>query len=354
MEDFQENCCRLCSKVFCCKNCRALHEQNAHNVNPDCEICIYGRTTIKNVSVEMLSHIKSRHWPLHCVFCKQIFNSLDELVPHNKCSIKQEHFKMQVGTPKTPVTPLMEKEEPSPEVTPFYKSIIPGTQQNGAAMTIGATSTPLVHKEEMSKHDKITPINQSEIKCIQKSSLKLTGSANLSDSKKSERRVTFSLSPSIPEPSKNPKYLPLTEESDAEKEASELTDEFYVSADEEIFKTAPNTSNIDDEEKENMSNIFPTCENKRDSDGALWESALTKLDLNASKAAAIALLSIDPAEATDNKTNFNVSLQVNILNNSTNIHHASNLNHTDDAPVNTSTNLWSSMTSMVRCFIPHF
>jgi hypothetical protein len=97
-----------------------------------------------------------------------------------------------------------------------------------------------------------------------------------------------------------------------------------------------------------MSNIFPTCENKRDSDGALWESALTKLDLNASKAAAIALLSIDPAQATDNKTNFNVSLQVNILNNSTNIHHASNLNDTDDAPVNTSTNLWSSMTSMVR------
>jgi hypothetical protein len=123
---------------------------------------------------------------------------------------------------------------------------------------------------------------------------------------------------------------------------------FTLARTRKYLKQHRNTSNIDDEEKENMSNIFPTCENKRDSDGALWESALTKLDLNASKAAAIALLSIDPAEATDNKTNFNVSLQVNILNNSTNIHHASNLNDTDDAPVNTSTNLWSSMTSMVR------
>lgn len=146
-----------------------------------------------------------------------MFTSLENLVLHNKCVLRQETIKME-ATPKTPIT-----DKPSPEVTPFYKII---SEKVGA--TMGATSTPLVHKQE---DDKITPINQSEI--IAKSSLKLAGSSNLSDSKKSDRKVTFSETPSVSE-FKKAKYLPLPKQiKDQEEEISTDLDE---TRDQEVFK----------------------------------------------------------------------------------------------------------------------
>ncbi|XP_044257626.1 uncharacterized protein LOC123006844 isoform X2 [Tribolium madens] len=322
MNRFEDNNCRLCSKIFCCVNCRMSHEENYHNVNPKCEICIYGRATVKNASISLLNHIKAAHWPLHCVFCKKVFTSLDELVPHDKCPLKLGTLKMQEASPKTPVTSLTEKEKLSLEVTPFYKAVQVGPHQIRARM--GATSTPLIHKES-DKEDKITPINQSEI-VYHKSNLKMTGSSNLSDSKK---RVTFSETPSVSELCKKPKYLTLPKQITKQEpeDSNNVSDDSYSSVAEEpeLYKTAPYT--------------IPECEeNEIDTKGTIWESALTQLDFSGCS---------NIVEKIDNKTNhFNVSLQINVFNNDSATSKSNN-----DLSLNKSTNIWSSMTNMVKSVV---
>lgn len=179
----------MCSKVFCCSDCREAHQRQFHKIEPDCEICLYGRGTIKNVSIILFNHIKKFHWPLHCVFCKKQFETLDELIPHGKCDMNP-NGDVQKNMPKTPVTPVVEQEA-SLVVTPFYKICVPGTLQPGVTATIGATSTPLQQNA-----DKITPVNNNQKK-FYKSNLKLTASTGRSDSKKMERRVTFGETPSF-------------------------------------------------------------------------------------------------------------------------------------------------------------
>ncbi|XP_015833668.1 uncharacterized protein LOC100141915 isoform X2 [Tribolium castaneum] len=330
MKGFEDNDCRLCSKTFCCPNCRILHEEKFHNVNPECEICVYGRASLKNASVSLLNHIKTAHWPLHCVFCKKLFTSFDDLLSHDKCPFKLETLKMET-TPKTPVTSLTETEKPSPEVTPFYKATEHGALKT---RTMGATSTPLIHKDS-DKSDKITPINQSEI-IYHKSSLKLTGSSNFSDSKKSDRRVTFSETPFVSEMCKKPKYLPLPKQITNENSNvsnDDSTDEL------ELYKTAPHTI-LECEEKENLDNIgvFNNCD--ANNDGTLWESALTKLDFSGCN---------NIIEKIDNKTNnFNVSLQINVFSPPNSPKSKSN---DADLSLNKSTNIWSSVTSMVKSVV---
>ncbi|RZC35955.1 hypothetical protein BDFB_000773 [Asbolus verrucosus] len=273
-----QNTCRLCPKTFCCKDCRAHHEEQFHNVNPECEICIYGRMTIKNASVLLLNHIKAAHWPLHCV---------------------------------------TENNEPSPMITPFYKSNDPTTQQIHSAMSMAVTSTPLVHKEEYDvNQDKITPINSSEIKYQYKSSLKLTGSSNLSDSKKSDRRVTFCETPSVNEPFRKFKHLPL--------------EHISIIDGDEVYKTVstPGTFN---EEKENIDNRLSLC-TKADSNATMWESALTNFGSGA----------LNNAELADNATNnFNLSLEINVFKSDAS-------SELGDASLNKSTSLWSSMTNIMK------
>lgn len=126
---------------------------------------------------------------MHCVFCKKIFETLDELVPHGKCPMNP-YVEMKKIQPNTPVTPVLEQEA-SLVVTPFYKICVPGTQKTGITATIGATSTPLQQNA-----DKITPVNNNQNK-LYKSNLKLTASTGRSDSKKMERRVTFGETPSF-------------------------------------------------------------------------------------------------------------------------------------------------------------
>ncbi|KAJ3639820.1 hypothetical protein Zmor_003156 [Zophobas morio] len=335
MESFKQNNCRLCHKTFCCEKCRAHHEEDFHNVNPECELCIYGRTTIKEASVSLLSHIKSAHWPLHCVFCKKVFSSLDELVPHDKCPLKVEKM---CGTPKTPVTPVADKEEPSPEITPFYKTTKNGTHQNGpTSIAMAASSTPLFHKEEINTKQKITPDNQSLN--IHKSNLKLTGSSNLSDSKRSDRRVTFSETPSFSDCPKKPKCfsLPKQIEDKLEDEIEASADDSYASVEEEIFKTAPTSTKL--EEKENINNELIAFD-KSKIDRTLWESALTTVEFSGSNV----------ADSFDRSNKINVSLQINVFNSD----NGSSLNakSPENAPLlNKPTNIWSSVTNIVKSVV---
>lgn len=80
-----QNRCRLCRNVSCCAKCRIKHETDVHKINPDCDICVVGRTFLKNPPDSLLAHIKEAHWPLHCVRCERVFETLDEINVHVKC-----------------------------------------------------------------------------------------------------------------------------------------------------------------------------------------------------------------------------------------------------------------------------
>lgn len=108
------------------------------------------------------------------------------------------------ATPLTPITPINPAIEQRSLMnimsTPFYKGV-PGDRKiyNLAVTTGRITSTPMQKQDQV---EKITPVEHiSEIKYTYKSSLKLTGSSGalLNDSKKSDRRVTFSETPVLVE-----------------------------------------------------------------------------------------------------------------------------------------------------------
>lgn len=62
------------------------HEINLHQINPECDICISGRVFLRDPSESLLEHIRNNHWPLHCVYCKRVFNTVEEIFLHNKCA----------------------------------------------------------------------------------------------------------------------------------------------------------------------------------------------------------------------------------------------------------------------------
>lgn len=142
--------CRICQKVFCCENCRRKHECDDHKIHPECDICTSGSTYLRNPSDSLLVHIKDRHWPLHCVLCNRIFETINDLFAHSKCT-KSQLTKDDNETNKTPQ--LLQKQ-------------IAATEKSAGRFRV-STSTPLAPREEENEFlqkmsEVITPVDVLE------------------------------------------------------------------------------------------------------------------------------------------------------------------------------------------------
>lgn len=193
---FQNNC-RLCKKVFCCVNCRKKHEASVHRANPDCDICFYGKIVLKNLSDDLLEHIKIKHWPLHCTICKRMFESVDELIAPNLCSMSKKS--VPDASSKTPVRSHIVIEttndsnfESPPVMYPFgdnvNKNIIISVTNNIISLT---TSTPMQGEQTGCFLDNlsqaITPVEPFK----DRETTSLLGSLDKPKKSTINRRVTF-------------------------------------------------------------------------------------------------------------------------------------------------------------------
>ncbi|XP_063695863.1 mitosis initiation protein fs(1)Ya [Culicoides brevitarsis] len=117
--------CVICSRIFCCPNCRKLHEEREHavedkeNIHKSCFICHGKPHPLKKVNSELLmEHILDAHLPLHCRKCNKIYNSKDDFHEIEKC----------VGAgniPKTPTIPEDEAEDDKENVQPTKDQTLP-------------------------------------------------------------------------------------------------------------------------------------------------------------------------------------------------------------------------------------
>lgn len=184
LSEFQ-NSCRLCRKIFCCEDCRELHEINDHDIHPKCDICINGKVVLRDPSDSLLEHIEKTHWPLHCVHCGRVFNTTEDIFLHNKCPV-----------------PSIEKDNENYN-TPPAETKIP--VNNNKTLTIRAsitTSTPLAPREEehqflLKISEQITPVDVQERKeqtqnYPYKSALTPSNYSDRKNDQCSKRRVTFS------------------------------------------------------------------------------------------------------------------------------------------------------------------
>ncbi|XP_018333485.1 uncharacterized protein LOC108742690 [Agrilus planipennis] len=192
MKDLIKNKCRICVKVFCCENCREKHEVSFHNVNPVCEICLHGKVYSKKVTGRLLHHIKDKHLPLSCVFCKKLFENLTETEFHSKC-LRITNNRLEMN----PVTPI-NRQSPLKIQTPYQKSIImasnayfavtnttvhPTTStplqnmrsENNILEKISSDLTPLDNRErENANTSRITPVTTDEPKKMEELKRKVT------------------------------------------------------------------------------------------------------------------------------------------------------------------------------------
>ncbi|XP_060515899.1 uncharacterized protein LOC132695583 isoform X2 [Cylas formicarius] len=188
MPRFDENNCRLCRKVFCCVRCRKKHEKAVHDVNPDCEICVYGCLILKNKDQSIIEHLKSKHWPLYCIYCKEVFNLTEELLQHNICPASQ----YSENSPKTPFTKALAGILISThdQDSPIFSEQQRKDDTNYVSKVV--TSTP-VEKCEYAANNKT--FKKDTTPCVEnKSIIKKPDSENRS-AQISKRRVTFSETP---------------------------------------------------------------------------------------------------------------------------------------------------------------
>lgn len=81
--------------MFCCVDCRVLHEQKTHNIydtseplpeGVECPICEDQQFLLKSdISTDLLEHILKVHMPLRCNKCSKIYTTLEDLLCFSKC-----------------------------------------------------------------------------------------------------------------------------------------------------------------------------------------------------------------------------------------------------------------------------
>ncbi|KAK9303514.1 hypothetical protein QLX08_004824 [Tetragonisca angustula] len=101
--------CYVCKKLFCCAKCRERHEENKHTKRyPNCPFCMNQKFPLRCFEDKALvSHIVTRHLPLYCYLCGEIFKQSKDLESLGTCKwwkSKQRHSlvsaqKSILGTP---------------------------------------------------------------------------------------------------------------------------------------------------------------------------------------------------------------------------------------------------------------
>lgn len=81
--------------MFCCVDCRVLHEQKTHNFSDaieeilediDCPICQNEPLILKSeFHTDILDHILKAHMPLRCNKCSKIYTTIEDLLSFSKC-----------------------------------------------------------------------------------------------------------------------------------------------------------------------------------------------------------------------------------------------------------------------------
>lgn len=71
--------CLFCPKIFCCIDCRQLHEKKTHSLDKEdfivkfCFICSGKPFPLKkDISEQLLQHISEKHLPLLCRKCNKV------------------------------------------------------------------------------------------------------------------------------------------------------------------------------------------------------------------------------------------------------------------------------------------
>lgn len=152
-----QNKCRVCYKCFCCAKCRANHEIKKHKINPKCDICLYGKVYLSDIDESVQRHIKSDHWPLHCVLCNRVFGTFNEISGHSKCPMAKSHSENVIVQSSTPPLSSSSKKFDTP---PFQ--VLKGIENNQLLSNL-ATSTPMQKLEEnkpfLGLQEAITPVD---------------------------------------------------------------------------------------------------------------------------------------------------------------------------------------------------
>ncbi|XP_017780242.1 PREDICTED: uncharacterized protein LOC108565333 isoform X2 [Nicrophorus vespilloides] len=191
MNRYVENNCRLCRKCFCCPKCRAKHERAVHNIFPECSICVYGKMVLKKPSQALMVHIKEAHWPLHCVYCKRIFDA-DDFNQHSKCPIGKSRLDLVARTPLVPKI-LME----------CYDGVDSPPVEFSGFLLVAITSTPRDSMRAIQINE--TPIDRmAKIKNANENLSSQTPSVYDENKRAEKRRVTFSQTPMVENPKKKP------------------------------------------------------------------------------------------------------------------------------------------------------
>lgn len=179
MSLFKANQCRLCKSYFCCQKCRFRHEEDEHGVSVNCDICNYGKINSASLSnKDIFAHIALAHLPLHCLYCKVVFEDLKEIV--HKCpgllqSVeKQNVFKMpkDLSDQKTPKESVNTNDTKNtmqtPAATPIRIILTESPYESPPVMfpftSTATTSTPmqqLIENKDMIV-DAITPVESEE------------------------------------------------------------------------------------------------------------------------------------------------------------------------------------------------
>ncbi|XP_012265752.2 uncharacterized protein LOC105691674 [Athalia rosae] len=93
----QDNRCHECKKLFCCSDCRDLHEENKHPKPPvkkDCLLCNFQRLPLKRFADDdYICHLVIRHLPLQCVLCGQLYRTSSDLKKFQTCTLKKRSRK---------------------------------------------------------------------------------------------------------------------------------------------------------------------------------------------------------------------------------------------------------------------
>lgn len=190
--------------------CRLNHEETIHRIHPECDMCIYGRAFIRDLSASLKNHVKENHWPLHCVYCNIIFSdSFDKILEHDKCSICPIRMLQSKILPQGTLSESNKLEEQNYESPPVNsKSIISSSNKNlkvDINISCLTTSTPMQRNEERQNLENIsetvTPLGVSESKIskeklesIKETVMNLAPLIDDSDQANipTKRRVTFS------------------------------------------------------------------------------------------------------------------------------------------------------------------
>lgn len=152
--------------MFCCEECRKDHELKNHNVHSECDICIRGKILLKDPSESLLQHIRENHWPLHCIHCERIFDTVNDIFIHNKCP---KSMLIEVDNDNNNTPPTSERNfacitTAGQSCVPTSTPVAPRENENEFLQKMTETITPVdvLQKKEIENKSVFTPSNCSE------------------------------------------------------------------------------------------------------------------------------------------------------------------------------------------------